>query len=83
MEQIMWRILKAEIITDKLRILLINFFAIICFIITWFEVNLDRNRAPLAMMIMVVATLLIGYICEKKRIAQLLFCHHLFYHYLV
>lgn len=66
----MWRILKAEIINDKLRIMLIYFFAIICFVITWFEVELDRNRAPMAMMIMVVATLLTSYVCEKKRIAQ-------------
>jgi hypothetical protein len=66
----MWRILKAEIINDGLKIILIYFFAMICFIITWFGVNLDRNRAPLTMMIMVVATLLLGYVCEKKRIAQ-------------
>ena len=66
----MFRILKAEIITDKLRIMLIYFFAIICFVITWFGVSLDRNRAPLAMLIMVAATLLIGIICEQKRIAQ-------------
>jgi hypothetical protein len=70
MEQHMWQILKAEIITDKFKILLVYFFAVVCFIITWFEVELDRNRAPMAMMIMVVATLIISYVCEKKRIAQ-------------
>jgi|GEM_PF-5220048 len=59
----MWRILKAEIITDKLRIMLIYFCAIICFVITWFGVSLDRNRAPLAMLIMVAATLLIVNAC--------------------
>lgn len=66
----MWRILKAEIINDKLNIMLIYFFAIICFVITWFGISFDRNRAPLAMMIMVVATLLMSFVCEKKRIAQ-------------
>jgi hypothetical protein len=70
MEKTMWRILKAEIINDKLRIFLVYFFAIISFITIWYGVKWERNRAPLAMMMMVVATLILGFICEKKRIAQ-------------
>lgn len=66
----MLRILKAEIINDKLRIILVYFFSIICFITIWYGVNWERNRAPLTMMMMLVATLMIGYTCEKKRIAQ-------------
>jgi hypothetical protein len=66
----MLRILKAEILNDKQRIILIYFFAIISFITIWYGVNWERNRAPLAMMMMVVATLIVGFICEKKRIAQ-------------
>jgi len=66
----MWRILKAEIITDKQRIILVYIFSIISFITIWYGVKWERNRAPLAMMIMVVATLILGFICEKKRIAQ-------------
>ena len=66
----MWRILKAEIINDKLRIVLVYIFSIIAFITIWYGVKWERNRAPLAMMMMVVATLILGFICEKKRIAQ-------------
>ncbi len=66
----MWRILKAEIINDKLRIVLVYTFSIIAFITIWYGVEWERNRAPLAMMIMVVTTLILGFICEKKRIAQ-------------
>lgn len=66
----MWRILKAEIITDKQRIVLVYIFSIISFITIWYGVKWERNRAPLAMMMMVVATLILGFICEKKRIAQ-------------
>ena len=66
----MLRILKAEIINDKQRIILVYFFAIISFITIWYGVKWERNRAPLAMMMMVVATLILGFICEKKRIVQ-------------
>jgi len=66
----MLRILKAEIITDKQRIVLVYIFSIISFITIWYGVKWERNRAPLAMMMMVVATLILGFICEKKRIAQ-------------
>ena len=66
----MWRILKAEIINDKLRIVLVYIFSIIAFITIWYGVKWERNRAPMAMMMMVVATLIVGFICEKKRIAQ-------------
>jgi hypothetical protein len=66
----MLRILKAEIINDKLRIVMVYIFSIISFITIWYGVKWERNRAPLAMMMMVVATLILGFICEKKRIAQ-------------
>lgn len=66
----MLRILKAEILTDKQRIILVYIFSIISFITIWYGVKWERNRAPLAMMMMVVATLILGFICEKKRIAQ-------------
>lgn len=66
----MWRLVKAEIITDKQRIILVYIFSIISFITIWYGVKWERNRAPLAMMMMVVATLILGFICEKKRIAQ-------------
>ena len=66
----MWRLVKAEIVNDKLRIFLAYFFAVITFITIWYGVNWERNRAPMAMMMMVVATLIVGFICEKKRIAQ-------------
>lgn len=66
----MLRILEAEILNDKLRIALVYIFSIISFITIWYGVKWERNRAPLAMMIMVVTTLILGFICEKKRIAQ-------------
>jgi hypothetical protein len=66
----MLKILKAEIINDKSRIVLVYFFSIISFVTIWYGVKWERNRVPMAMMMMVVATLLIGYTCEKKRIAQ-------------
>jgi len=66
----MWRLVKAEIINDKIRIVLVYFFSIICFITIWYGVKWERNRAPMAMLVMVAATLIIGFICEKKRIAQ-------------
>jgi len=66
----MWRLIQAEIENDKLRIFLIYFFSSICFITIWYGVKWERNRAPMAMMMMVAATLIFGFICEKKRIAQ-------------
>lgn len=66
----MWRLVKAEIINDKLRIMIAYIFSITCFITIWYGVKWERNRVPMAMMMMVVATLIVGFICEKKRIEQ-------------
>lgn len=66
----MWRILKAEINYDKLRIAIFFVLSFCSFIAIWFGVKWDRNRVPMTMLIILVLTLSAGYAEEKIRTLQ-------------
>lgn len=63
----MWRLLKSEIKYDKIRIGIVLLFCLLCFIIIWYGVKWERNRAPMTLLIMLVATMLIAFTAELFR----------------
>jgi hypothetical protein len=69
-EAAMWRLLKGEINYDRLRIIPVYLFCVACFITIWYGVQWERNRAPLAMLILLVSTIIIVSFGEKNRIIQ-------------
>lgn len=66
----MWRILKAEIIYDKVRIIIFLALSFWFFAAIWFGVKWERNRAPMTLLIMLIFTLSAVYAEEKIRIMQ-------------
>jgi len=66
----MLKLLKAEIENDKFKVLVILGFCLICFIVIWFGVKWERNRAPMAMLIMLVGTLAMAFTSELFRFEQ-------------
>lgn len=66
----MWRLLKGEIRYDRLRIILVCLFCVACFVTIWYGVKWERNRAPLAMLMMLVSTIIIATFGEKNRFIQ-------------
>jgi hypothetical protein len=66
----MWRILKAEIIYDKLRTVIFFFFCTVVFFTIWFGVKWERNRIPMMLLMILVLTLSAVYAGEKTRTIQ-------------
>ena len=66
----MWRIIRAEFSYEKLRIMFIILFCIICFITIWYGVKWEQNRVPMIMLIMLVGTIAISFLNEKNRSLQ-------------
>ncbi len=66
----MWRIIKAEMRYDRLRISLFLLFCVASFASIWFGVRWERNRVPMIMLMALVLSLSAVYTGEKNRITQ-------------
>jgi hypothetical protein len=66
----MWRLLKAEVSYDRLRIGLFLFFCMIAFLTIWLGVKWERNRVPMIMLMVLVLSLAAVYAGEKTRSIQ-------------
>jgi hypothetical protein len=66
----MWRILKAELNYDRLRIGLLLAFCLAAFITIWLGVRWERNRIPMIMLMVLVLSLTSVYAAEKVRTLQ-------------
>lgn len=66
----MWRLLKAELSYDRLRISLFLLFCVASFVSIWLGVRWERNRVPMIMLMVLVLSLSAVYAGEKNRIMQ-------------
>jgi hypothetical protein len=66
----MWRIIKAEMRYDRLRISLFLLFCVASFVSIWLGVRWERNRVPMTMLMVLVLSLSAVYAGEKNRITQ-------------
>jgi hypothetical protein len=66
----MWRLLKAEMNYDRLRISLFLFLCMGFFLAIWLGVRWERNRIPMIMLIVLVMSLSAVYAGEKNRTVQ-------------
>jgi hypothetical protein len=64
----MWRLLKAEILYDRSRLLIVFVFFLTCLVTIWFGVKWERNVAPMTMLILYVSALVAVYAGEGSRI---------------
>jgi hypothetical protein len=61
----MWPLLKAEFIYDRLRLLIVSFFCLVCLITIWFGVKWERNVSPMTMLILIISALVAVYEGEQ------------------
>jgi len=66
----MWRIIRAELKYDRLRIGLFLIFCMVAFVTIWLGVKWERNRVPMIMLMVLVLSLSAVYAGEKNRIIQ-------------
>jgi hypothetical protein len=66
----MWRLLKAEMSYDRLRISLFLLFCVASFVSIWLGVRWERNRVPMIMLMVLVMSLSAVYAGEKNRTVQ-------------
>jgi hypothetical protein len=66
----MWRILKAEICYDRLRVFVFFIFCAVVFLTIWFGVKWERNRVPMTLLMILILTLTAVYAGEKNRTIQ-------------
>ncbi len=66
----MWRILKAEISYDRLRVFVFFVFCAAVFLTIWFGVKWERNRIPMTLLMIMILSLSAVYAGEKKRVIQ-------------
>lgn len=66
----MWRIIKAELKYDRLRIGLFLLFCVAAFLTIWLGVKWERNRVPMVMLMVLVLSLSGVYAGEKTRTIQ-------------
>lgn len=64
----MWRLLKAEILYDRLRLFIVFIFCLTSLITIWFGVKWDRNVSPMTMLILFISALVAVYAGEGSRI---------------
>ena len=64
----LWKILRAEIDYNRLFLLGFHLFSAVCFIVIWYGVKFERNRAPLILMILMVSTYMVAYIKENRPV---------------
>jgi LPXTG-motif cell wall-anchored protein len=65
-----WRLLKAEVSYDRLRIGLFLFLCMVAFLTIWLGVKWERNRVPMIMLMVLVLSLAAVYAGEKTRSIQ-------------
>ena len=66
----MWRLLKAEMSYDRLRIGLFLVFCMATYLTIWLGVKWERNRVPMIMLMVLVLSLAAVYAGEKNRNVQ-------------
>ena len=66
----MWRIVRAEMSYDRLRIGLFLFFCMVAFFTIWLGVKWERNRIPMIMLMVLILSLSAVYAGEKNRTIQ-------------
>jgi len=66
----MWRLLRAEVLYDRLRIGLFLFLCLAAFLTIWLGVKWERNRVPMIMLMVLVLSLSAVYGGEKNRVIQ-------------
>lgn len=64
----MWRVLKAEVLYDGSRLLVVLVFCLASLIAIWFGVKWERNVSPLTMLILLISALVAVYASEQHRI---------------
>jgi hypothetical protein len=66
----MWKIIKAEMKYDRLRVGLSLFLCMVAFLTIWLGVRWERNRIPMIMLMVLVLSLSAVYAGEKIRTIQ-------------
>lgn len=66
----MWRILKAEILYDRSRLVIVSVFCLTCLVTIWFGVKWERNVSPMTMLILFISALVAVYAGEQSRISN-------------
>lgn len=66
----MWKILKAELSYNRVKIILMYLFCAVCFVTIWIGVKFERNVVPLTMLIMLLPAITICLDSEAKRSKQ-------------
>jgi hypothetical protein len=64
----MWRLLKAEILYDGSRLLIVSLICLTCLVTIWFGVKWERNVSPMTMLILFISALTAVYAGEGSRI---------------
>ena len=64
----MWPLLKAEILYDRFRFLIVFVFCLTCLVTIWFGVKRERNVSPMTMEILFISALAAVYAGEGSRI---------------
>ena len=63
----MWKILKAELSYNRVKIILMYLFCAVCFVTIWIGVKFGSNVIPLTMLIMLVPAITICLDSEARR----------------
>jgi hypothetical protein len=64
----MCQLLKAEILYDRSRLLIVSVFCLTCLVTIWFGVKWERNVSPMTMLILFISALVAVYAGEGSRI---------------
>ena len=64
----MWPLLRAEILYDRSRLLIVSLFCLTCFVTIWFGVKWERNVSPMTMLILFMSAIVAVYAGEASRI---------------
>lgn len=67
-EIIMWQLLKAEILYDRFRLLIVSVFCLTSLATIWFGVKWERNVSPMTMLILMISALVAVYAGEGSRV---------------
>ena len=64
----MWPLLKAEILYDRSRLVIVFIFSLVCLVTIWFGVKWERNVSPMMMLILFGSAIVAVYAGEWGRI---------------
>lgn len=64
----MWPLLKAEILYDRSRLVIVFIFSLVCLVTIWFGVKWERNVSPMMMLILFGSAIVAVYAGEQGRV---------------